>query len=151
MYIYINSTFNIVYIVSKRLYVCFVCITLHFVVVVVLLPANKEIKFEAIDSIISCGDAVVNFAHWHSLHARCILDNLDEFFSLQFSIKLPFSLIKADFHTFRSRKQNLVNIEYTRNTSIRNLTCWSQKCHRSSIMNVSIKFHPIKESFKNDN
>lgn len=27
----------------------------------VLLPANKEIKFDAIDSPISCGDAVVKF------------------------------------------------------------------------------------------
>lgn len=34
------------------------CIFMQFVVVV-LLPANKEIKFDAIDSLISCGDAVV--------------------------------------------------------------------------------------------
>lgn len=40
--------------------------------VVVLLPANKEIKFDAIDSLISCGVAVVNFAHRRrSLHAPC--------------------------------------------------------------------------------
>lgn len=39
--------------------------------VVVLLPANKQIKFDAIDSLISCGDAVVNFGQHCSLFAFC--------------------------------------------------------------------------------
>lgn len=57
--------------------------------VVVLLPANKEIKFDAIDSLISCGVAVVNFAHRRrSLHAPCT------FFFFRFDVfsqcRIPF-------------------------------------------------------------